>query len=244
MLSNQEIKKIYARMINHRLVLESDDIQLMYLLKFLPGNKSQLILDAGCGDGKYAFYLGQHGYRNVHAIDLFERIESGEFYYQQASLDSLPFNKSFFDFIYCNSVIFYLEKPERGIQEFNRALKIGGLVFITAHTKYSLFTIWRCLKRFLGIKSLKHLEGVRFYSAYQYVQMLRRNGFEIICIDGYTLSFFIYPSYKFLGLICRKIFGIHLPMVKNRITRSKTLAYIKSVIGYHSIIVAQKTSHI
>ena len=51
----------------------------------------------------------------------------------------------------CNSVIFYLANPEKRIMEFKRVLKKGGIVFITAHTKYSLFILWRCIKRLFDL---------------------------------------------------------------------------------------------
>lgn len=128
MLSKDNIRKIYAEtLLGEAPVLSSEDIQMRYIRLFLPEEKHTAVLDAGCGNGKYAFQLVRDGYRNIFAVDLFENIRTDRFIYQQASIDNLFFNKSFFDFIYCNSVIFYLPNPEKGIMEFKRVLKKGGI---------------------------------------------------------------------------------------------------------------------
>ena len=240
-INREKIRKFYAQNLLrlHNKVTDYDE-QLLYIFKYISFNKNCTILDAGCGNGKYAFKLAGYGYQNIYAVDLFENIRNDRFIYQQASIDNLPFDESFFDFLYSNSVIYYLSNPEKGIIEFKRVLKKGGIVFITAHTKYSLFTLWRCIKRLAGLDSVKHLRVVKFYTAKQYSIWLKKNGFEIIRIDGYNLSFFIYPCYRKFVRACDKLLHIKLPMLKNEITRSELMARLKSIFGYHSIIVAKK----
>ena len=240
-ITKEKIKEFYAQDLFklHNKVTDYDE-QLLYILEYIPFNKDCTILDAGCGNGKYAFKLAEYGYENIYAVDLFENIRTDRFIYQQDNIDNLSFDESFFDFLYCNSVIYYLPNPEKGIMEFKRVLKKGGLVFITAHTKYSLFTLWRCIKRLAGLNSVQHLRGVKFYTAKQYSIWLERNGFEILLIDGYNLSFFVYPLYRKFARACDKIFHIKLPVLKNGVTRSELMARLKSVFGYHSIIVARK----
>jgi len=241
MLSKDNIRKIYAEtLLGEAPVLSSEDIQMKYIRLFLPEEKHTTILDAGCGNGKYAFKLAEYGYENIYAVDLFENISTDKFIYQQADIDNLSFDESFSDFLYCNSVIFYLPNPERGIMEFKRVLKKGGIVFITAHTKYSLFTLWRCGKRLFGPNSVQHLKDVKFYTAKQYFIWLERNGFDILLVDGYNLSFFIYPFYRKFVRACDRFLNTKLPVFKGGITRSKSMAKLKSIFGYHSIIVARK----
>lgn len=241
MLSKDNIRKIYAETLLGAVpALSSEDIQMKYIRLFLPEEKHATILDAGCGNGKYAFQLVRDGYSTIYAVDLFENIRTDRFIYQQASIDNLSFDESFFDFLYCNSVIFYLPNPEKGIMEFKRVLKKGGIVFITAHTKYSLFTLWRCIKRLFDHNSVQHLNGVKFYTANQYAIWLERNGFDILLVDGYNLSFFIYPFYRKFVRTSDKFLNTKLPVFKGGITRSKSMAKLKSIFGYHSIIVARK----
>jgi len=235
------IEKIYReRLLSIEPVLKKDDTQLQYILNYLSKNKDISILDAGCGNGNYAFFLSKLGYKNISAIDLFANIQTKEFYYQQSSIDSSSFEEHSFDFIYSNSVIYYLVNPEDGIVEFNRVLKSNGILFFTVHTKYSLFTLWRVFKRdVLKLKSMEHLNGVRFYSANYYKKLLEKNGFEIILQDGYEISFFIYPLYKNISKILEKLFNIKLPSLKTCISTG-FLGKIKSEISYHSVFVTRK----
>lgn len=235
------IEKIYReRLLSQTPILRDDDIQLQYILKYLSKNRNISILDAGCGNGKYAFYLSNLGYKNISAIDLFEKIETNLFDYKKSSIDSLPFKNDSFDFIYANSVIYYLKNPENGILELKRVLKDDGLLFFTAHTKYSLFTLWRVFKRdVLGLKSMEHLSKVKFYSANYYKNILEKNGFDIILQDGYEISFFLYPVYKKIARGFKKYFKINLPLLKPY-QNSGFFGKIKSEIAYHSVFIARK----
>ncbi len=236
----ENIEKIYReRLLSQKPILQENDIQLQYILKYLSDNKNINILDAGCGNGNYAFYLSGFGYKNILAVDLFNNIETETFDYYQSSINQLPFDDKQFDFIYSNSVIYYLDKPEEGIKEFSRVLKKDGILFFTAHTKYSLFTIWRIFKRdILKLKSMEHLQGVKFYSASYYKDILEKNGFKIILQTGYETSFFIYPFYYKVTRFFDKFFNIELPFPKNKIDTKSNI--IKSEISYHSVFVARK----
>ena len=91
MLSKGNIRKIYAEtLLNKVPVLSAEDIQMEYMRLFLPEERNATILDAGCGNGKYAFQLVRNGYRNIYAVDLFESIRTDHFIYQRASIDNLP----------------------------------------------------------------------------------------------------------------------------------------------------------
>lgn len=77
------IEKIYReRLISQIPILRDDDIQLQYILNYLSKNKN----------------ISNLAYENISAIDLFKKIETDSFYYQQSSIDSLAFKKDSFDF--------------------------------------------------------------------------------------------------------------------------------------------------
>jgi SAM-dependent methyltransferase len=241
MLTNDEIKEIYnERLLKKKPVVEKDNAQWVYLNHFLPSDKEINILDAGCGNGNFAFKLAEYGYKHIYAIDLFEEIKTDNFEYQQGSIEKLPYSDKLFDFIYCFSVIFYLDKPEKAIKEFYRVTKPGAIVIISAHTKYSLFTLWRKIKLFLHCKSVNNLEGVKFYSARYYARLLKKNGFDIIREDGFGLSFIIYPFYRRKKDGFKKYFGMEFPVIMPGITKWRWLALFKSVFAYHSIIIAKR----
>lgn len=62
--------------------------------------------------------------------------EAQEVVFTEGSIDSLPYENSFFDAINCLDVLEHTYSPISIIKEFSRVLKPGGLVFITAPTRY------------------------------------------------------------------------------------------------------------
>jgi SAM-dependent methyltransferase len=240
-LNQDKIKKVYQNRFSLiEPTLRDNDIQLNYILEHIPKDKNISILDAGCGNGNYAFYLSKLGYKNISAVDLFSNIDTDKFNYLQSSIDKLPFKDKSTDFIYSNSVIYYLSNPGDGVVEFKRILKNDGLLFFTAHTKYSLFTLWRVVKRdIFKFKSMEHLEGVKFYSANYYKKLLEESVFEIILQDGYQSSFILYPFYYKMTRAFKKYFNIELPLLKPYVNGG-LIGKIKSEISYHSVFVARK----
>ena len=219
--------------------LTADDPQLAYILQTIPTDRALNVLDAGCGDGRYSLHLASLGYKHLHAVDLFDKPDIPGVEYVSASIDLLPYKDNSFDFIFCNSVIFYVDPPEKALREFRRVLKTDGTVVITAHTKWSLFTLWRIIKRdILRQHSMEHLAGVKFYSAEYYRKALINNGFEISLRDEWRLSSILHPTYRLIGSAIRKAIGLALPLKKPYITQSEWLAWIKSEIAYHSVFIA------
>ena len=107
------------------------------------------LLDAGCGTGNYSQALISSVGR-IEAVDLnpgmiaqAERklrseIDAGRIAFQEASIDSLPFEDQSFDAVVINQVIHHLEEEgdpgfprhERVFNEFQRVLKPGGMLLI------------------------------------------------------------------------------------------------------------------
>ncbi|MDO4540643.1 MAG: methyltransferase domain-containing protein [Syntrophomonadaceae bacterium] len=61
---------------------------------------------------------------------------SNEVHFHEGSIDSLPWEDNFFDAINCLDVLEHTFSPENIIREFSRVLKPGGIVLITAPTRY------------------------------------------------------------------------------------------------------------
>jgi|TARA_B100001964_G_C14160056_1_gene566221 ubiquinone/menaquinone biosynthesis C-methylase UbiE len=218
--------------------IKDNDITLKYLLKYIPRDKDVNVLDAGCGDGRYAYKLASLGYKNIFAVDLFERIQTDKYVYKQSSIDSLPYRDNFFDFVYSSSVIYYLKDTDRGFMEIKRVLKKDSIVLLTSHTRYSLFTLYYQLLTCRGLKP--HLKTVKYHNSLEYKKMLEKNGFEILLLDGFKLSFFLYPAYKRVVDKIYNLTGFKLPEFEDKITSNKVLALLKSIFAYHLIITARK----
>ncbi|MFH0878912.1 MAG: methyltransferase domain-containing protein [Lentisphaerota bacterium] len=235
-----EIERVYRqRFEGARRLVQNEDNQWLYLLKQMPATREVCILDAGCGDGAYALKLAHEGYPHVQAIDLFDRLETEQaFIYTRASIDATPFLEGYFDLIYSFSVIFYLQDPVAGLKEFYRILRPGGILVLSMHTKYSLFTLDRIVRRALG--RAEHLNGVRFYSAGAYKDMLQCAGFKVMDVDGFGL---FYSPRNVINRICHKLGGrFHGPdtgLAPFSAWR-KMMKWFRATTGYHMLIAARK----
>lgn len=97
--------------------------------------KGCTILDAGCGTGQTAAYLYDLYKANITCLELNptmiekarSRFQSLQFPIQliQGSVEEIPFRDNSFDFILCESVLAFVNKPKT-LTEFYRVLKTGG----------------------------------------------------------------------------------------------------------------------
>ena len=233
-MKHAEIANIYERHLFHPSTsrrVEPDDSQWNYLMRFIPKDRDARILDAGCGNGNYATTLAEAGYANISAIDLYDHVDTGgAFHYQRNSIDNIDLPDNSVDFLYSFSVVYYLPNPSDGFKEFYRVMKPGTSLVLSAHTKYSLFTLQRMVLRNLG--KAVHLKDVRFRSAGDYVRRMKKRGFEILDVDGY-------------GLLLEpwRLSGLRRSPSRNeraRFHRAKWLKTLYSVFGYHFLIAAGK----
>jgi SAM-dependent methyltransferase/uncharacterized protein YbaR (Trm112 family) len=114
------------------------DYMQPHAVDFFPGKK---ILDAGCGNGRFAYYAAKYG-AEVWAIDLGPAVEvarrntqSRNVHVVQADLHDPPFALESFDFIYSIGVLHHLPNPEAAFQNLLRFLKPGGVVQIYLYWK-------------------------------------------------------------------------------------------------------------
>ena len=114
------------------------DYMQPHAAEFFSGKK---ILDAGCGNGRFAYYAAKYG-AEVWAIDLGPAVEVARrnteernVHVVQADLHDLPFELESFDFIYSFGVLHHLPHPEAAFQNLLRFLKPGGVVQIYLYWK-------------------------------------------------------------------------------------------------------------
>ena len=118
--------------------------------------KDKIVLDMGCGSGRFTIALAQLGVKNVIGVDLGEGgIKIGEkqskdldlknIQFMKESVLSLPFEDETFDFVFSKGVLHHTGQLENGLKEFHRVLKSGGSGFLYLYGSGGLF--WNSRKK-------------------------------------------------------------------------------------------------
>ncbi|MBI2886619.1 MAG: methyltransferase domain-containing protein [Chloroflexi bacterium] len=98
--------------------------------------RGKVVLDAGCGMGRFAAASASFGAREVVAVDLSEAVEAAyrntrdlpNVHVVQGDIYHLPFARPF-DFAFSIGVLHHLPDPEGGFLALVRHLKPGGSIF-------------------------------------------------------------------------------------------------------------------
>jgi SAM-dependent methyltransferase len=103
--------------------------------------RDKVVLDAGCGNGRHAFYAARYGSREIVAMDFSDAVETAyanvgklaNAHVVQGDIYHPPFARGEaggpFDFIYSIGVLHHLPDPEAGFQSLVRFLRPGGAIF-------------------------------------------------------------------------------------------------------------------
>ena len=103
--------------------------------------RDKVVLDAGCGNGRHAFYAARYGSREIVAMDFSDAVETAyanvgklpNAHVVQGDIYHPPFARGEaggpFDFIYSIGVLHHLPDPEAGFQSLVRFVRPGGAIF-------------------------------------------------------------------------------------------------------------------
>jgi SAM-dependent methyltransferase len=97
-----------------------------------------VVLDAGCGMGKFSLAALEAGAAEVVSVDLSEAVDVAQAHLGsrtkahvvQASIYELPFPPARFDFIFSIGVLHHLPDPEKGFQALVPLVRPGGRIFV------------------------------------------------------------------------------------------------------------------
>jgi ubiquinone/menaquinone biosynthesis C-methylase UbiE len=159
-----------------------------YIKKY--SSKEFTVLDAGCGNGIYANYAKRFN-KNVYCADIKQKkIDEQPGDYVQASIGKLPFKDDSFDFIYCLSVLEFVEHDEAAIKEFHRVLKPKGNLLLTVPTVISPFSLIRKWELLFGVYTLPefNVKNYHYYSRKR-IGLMTSDKFRLLEISGYGLNF-------------------------------------------------------
>jgi ubiquinone/menaquinone biosynthesis C-methylase UbiE len=180
---------------------DNSDELLSALRAYFP--REGKILDAGCGPGIYARKLTKIN-DNILCLDLTDMQEKtkNEVDFCLGSITSLPIKSNSIDFIYCLTVLQYIEDDAHAIQEFYRILKPKGKLFITVPTRWSPFWLIRETEIYCGVYPWQSSWNIRPYHYYSRSRIgeLTENQFSVLEISGYLYNFFPRLGGLFLNL--------------------------------------------
>lgn len=116
----------------------------------------KLVLDAGCGAGRFSEVVQQDG-AQVVAVDLSSAVDAcrrnlsskSQIHWVQASIYELPFRDGTFDYVYCIGVIQHTPDPKRSVLSLLPKAAIGG--------KAGLWIYELNWKSFIGTSGFKYL---------------------------------------------------------------------------------------
>lgn len=98
--------------------------------------RNKLVLDAGCGQGRHAYWAAKFG-AEVVALDLGDAVETTAencrglpVHVVQADLSQPPFARSSFDYIFSIGVLHHLPDPRQGFLSLVPFVKAGGTISI------------------------------------------------------------------------------------------------------------------
>ncbi len=110
------------------------------IIKNIPGNNHQKILDIGCGDGVLLNLVSYRTSAQLYGVDTSQislnyaktKVKAE---FMLASAEKLPFKNNFFDTVLAAEIIEHLTHPELMLAEIKRVLKPDGKLILSTPAK-------------------------------------------------------------------------------------------------------------
>ena len=125
-------------------------------------NDSDIILDVGCGNGRYTYEAATRGKALVIGVDIgygsvksaYENTKNkSNVLIMQASLFNLPFKSGVIDSCFSNGVLMHTGDAYKAFSEVARTIKYGGV--LVAHLYHKLNPVWEFNDKLIRIFTTK-----------------------------------------------------------------------------------------
>jgi ubiquinone/menaquinone biosynthesis C-methylase UbiE len=136
-------------------------------------------LDAGCGNGRGSYFMLRNGAASVDMLDVSTKnVETCKKFakdlglqekirVQQSTLEEIPFEEGYFDFVWCNGVIMHTERPNKCLAELARVCKIGGQGWLYIYGSGGLY--WKIIYRFRDLlKDIDVMQTIQYLKYFRY----------------------------------------------------------------------------
>ena len=146
------------------------------------------ILDSGCATGGFLDYLFEHGFKDLHGLDMSKRYvnyarKKNLYDVQLGNVESIPFDDNSMNFIIMDQVFEHLIDPSQSFKEVKRVLKKDGLVCISVPNaakygdNYFFDFFWFLIREHVQHFDLNHLNF-----------LANLEGFELVDSSEYETS--------------------------------------------------------
>ncbi len=204
--------------------------------------KDKLILDAGCGNGRFTYFSGSYANRDVIGFDLSNSVEAAfwntkhlkNVHIVQADIYKLPFKKKF-SFIYSIGVLHHLPRPEEGFGRLVDVLHNNGEILAWVYGKegnglyLTLFEPFRMFTSRLPLSINKKLALVFAAAIWSIIQLiyvpLSNIGLaENLPLGKYLLSFYRLGFRQFRGTVFDKM----IPPISNYYAKQEFIKWFQN----------------
>jgi ubiquinone/menaquinone biosynthesis C-methylase UbiE len=155
---------------------------LTALSSVVPRHEVQVILDVGCGTGRFAGALAEHFDALVYALDpsasmlaQAPSLGSRRVIFQQGKAECLPYRNNSIDLIFLSQVYHHLDRGQ-AVTEFYRVLRNGGYLCIRNSTRDHLDSV--PYLRFFP--SARLVNEALLPAAADVLSDAERNGFDLV----------------------------------------------------------------
>lgn len=189
--------------------------ETMIFIKNLSIDEGQLVLDLGCGSGRFFPYTNSEKASYVGAdistkmVEMAKRLCGVEANAIVCDAENLPFRKGIFDSIICGGMFEYIEYPGKYIHEISFILKKGGRVALN---------VWNALCPFMPMLVATEFKNFRraLYVFHKLETYARDFGLEPLTYRGYffipsSILRFFPSNLRSLLIKLEELFGIRIP---------------------------------
>ncbi|MFH1905632.1 MAG: class I SAM-dependent methyltransferase [bacterium] len=104
-------------------------------------NKTQKVLDAGCGEGGDTILLSNR-VKEIIGVDInahpnWGKIKKDNVKFQVADICNLPFAEEDFDITFSKEALHHVSEPEEALKEINRVTTVGGTIVIVEANRFN-----------------------------------------------------------------------------------------------------------
>ncbi|MCH7568329.1 MAG: class I SAM-dependent methyltransferase [Nanoarchaeota archaeon] len=162
-------------------------------LKFLEPKKDEIILDAGCGDGKLTLKISKKC-KKIYGADItknaFKKAKTKapkNLLFKEMNIENLNFKNKNFDKIVCVETLEHVLHPKKVMKEFYRVLKPKGSLVLTYPTVNTSTITKLEIKTKIG-KYFPISEHLTEWDYKELINILKKNKFTLKKSEGIVLD--------------------------------------------------------